>query len=84
MFVFRLIIYMYDRKHSTGPTGVWQTLGYFFLLPNVCFPLFPVVDYKKFTGTTTTPSGTRSIRWVSSGYGAACCSSYSTGWSTTT
>lgn len=48
MFVFRLIVYMYDRKHSSGPPRVWQTLGYFFLLPNVCFPLFPVVDYKKF------------------------------------
>jgi D-alanyl-lipoteichoic acid acyltransferase DltB (MBOAT superfamily) len=49
MFVFRLIIYMYDRKHAPGPTNIWQTLGYFFLLPNVCFPLFPVVDYRKFT-----------------------------------
>jgi D-alanyl-lipoteichoic acid acyltransferase DltB (MBOAT superfamily) len=48
MFMFRMIIYLYDRRHQTAPANVWQTLGYFFLLPNVCFPLFPVVDYKKF------------------------------------
>ena len=48
MFVFRMIVYMYDRKHAKEPVNWWQTLGYFFLLPNVCFPLFPVVDYKKF------------------------------------
>jgi hypothetical protein len=27
---------------------VIHTLNYFFMLPNVCFPLFPVVDYKGF------------------------------------
>ena len=48
MFVFRLIAYMYDRKHETTPPRLSQTLAYFFLLPNVCFPLFPVVDFKKF------------------------------------
>lgn len=48
MFVFRMIVYLYDRKHAKGPVNWWQTIGYFFLLPNVCFPLFPVVDYKKF------------------------------------
>ena len=25
-----------------------RTLAYFFMLPNVCFPLFPVVDYLSF------------------------------------
>ncbi len=48
MFVFRLIIYFYDRSHESVPPRLSQTLGYFFLLPNVCFPLFPVVDFKKF------------------------------------
>ncbi len=48
MFVFRLMIYLYDRAHETTPPRLSQTLGYFFLLPNVCFPLFPVVDFKKF------------------------------------
>lgn len=46
MFMFRLIVYIYDLKHGAGPFGVGRALSYFFMLPNVCFPLFPVVDYK--------------------------------------
>ncbi len=51
MFMFRLIIYLYDLRHETAPVSVWQKLSYFFLLPNVCFPLFPVLDYKTFGRT---------------------------------
>jgi len=51
MFMFRLIVYMYDLKHDKAPTSLWRTLAYFFLLPNVCFPLFPVVDFKTFRRT---------------------------------
>ena len=42
--------------------SVWQRLGYFFLLPNICFPLFPVVDYQAFRRTTTTARPSRSTR----------------------
>ena len=48
MFMFRLIIYLYDIKHEKGRPDLMRTLSYFFMLPNVIFPLFPVVDYKKF------------------------------------
>jgi D-alanyl-lipoteichoic acid acyltransferase DltB (MBOAT superfamily) len=48
MFMFRLIVYMYDLRHEKGPASPVRTLSYFFMLPNVCFPLFPVVDYKTF------------------------------------
>lgn len=48
MFVFRLIVYMYYLKHADEPVSAWRTIGYFFLLPNVLFPLFPVVDYSTF------------------------------------
>ncbi len=48
MFIFRLIVYMYDLKHLKGNVSVVQSLSYFFLLPNVVFPLFPVVDYSTF------------------------------------
>jgi hypothetical protein len=51
MFMFRLIVYMYDLKHSKKPTTITSTLAYFFLLPNVVFPLFPVVDYATFRRT---------------------------------
>ncbi|MDN5753513.1 MAG: hypothetical protein L0H15_09560, partial [Nitrosospira sp.] len=48
MFMFRLIIYLYELRHDKTPASPVQTLSYFFMLPNVCFPLFPVVDYKTF------------------------------------
>jgi hypothetical protein len=46
MFMFRMIVYMYDLKNRAAPFGLWRGMAYFFMLPNVCFPLFPVVDYK--------------------------------------
>lgn len=51
MFMFRLMIYMYDLRHEKQPASLWQRLSYFFLLPNVCFLLFPVVDYRTFRRT---------------------------------
>ena len=48
MFMFRLLVYLYDLKHATAPFSPWRSTAYFFMLPNVCFPLFPVVDYRTF------------------------------------
>ncbi len=48
MFMFRLIVYLYDIHYGNAPATFWHSLSYFFMLPNVCFPLFPVVDYQKF------------------------------------
>ena len=48
MFMFRLIVYLYDLRHEKAPASPVRALSYFFMLPNVCFPLFPVVDYKTF------------------------------------
>jgi hypothetical protein len=48
MFMFRLIIYVYDNRQSTVRPPVAESIAYFFMLPNVCFPLFPVVDYRTF------------------------------------
>ena len=48
MFMFRLIVYMYDLKHGKARPTLTSTLSYFFLLPNVVFPFFPVVDYSTF------------------------------------
>jgi D-alanyl-lipoteichoic acid acyltransferase DltB (MBOAT superfamily) len=49
LFVFRLFSYLYDLHHGMKPGGVAQVLSYFFMLPNVCFPLFPIVDYKRYS-----------------------------------
>jgi D-alanyl-lipoteichoic acid acyltransferase DltB (MBOAT superfamily) len=48
MFMFRLVVYLYDLKHGGVPVGPGHAIGYFFMLPNVLFTLFPVVDYKTF------------------------------------
>jgi len=51
MFMFRLIVYVYDLKHGKATPTLTSTLSYFFLLPNVVFPFFPVVDYSTFRRT---------------------------------
>jgi D-alanyl-lipoteichoic acid acyltransferase DltB (MBOAT superfamily) len=51
MFMFRLVVYMYDLRHTKEPFDLWRAVSYFFLLPNVVFPLFPVVDYATFRRT---------------------------------
>lgn len=51
MFMFRMIVYLYDLRHEKVPAGWAQRIGYFFLLPNVVFPLFPVVDYAAYRRT---------------------------------
>ncbi len=51
MFMFRIMIYLYDVSNEKAPQSFMQSLSYFFMLPNVCFPLFPVIDYKTFKRT---------------------------------
>jgi D-alanyl-lipoteichoic acid acyltransferase DltB (MBOAT superfamily) len=48
MFMFRLVVYLYDRHNGRGPKDLWSRLSYFFLPPNPIFPFFPVVDFTTF------------------------------------
>jgi hypothetical protein len=68
MFMFRLMIYLYDLRHRTAPFSPARAISYFFLLPNVCFPLFPVVDYKTFCSTyyneDWVPIYQNGLRWM--------------------
>jgi D-alanyl-lipoteichoic acid acyltransferase DltB (MBOAT superfamily) len=48
MFMFRLIAYFYDLRHDKVPVTPAQSVSYFFMLPNACFPLFPVIDFKTY------------------------------------
>lgn len=48
MFMFRLPLFLEDLRHHPEIARRTSTLAYFFLLPNVCFPLFPVIDSKRF------------------------------------
>lgn len=51
MFVFRVMSYMYYLAHARDSGTRAERLAYFFMLPNVAFPLFPVVDFATFRRT---------------------------------
>ena len=51
MFMFRVFVYLYDISSGKGSKNIWHRLSYFFMLPNVVFPFFPVVDYATFGRT---------------------------------
>ena len=46
MFMFRLIVLLYELKHAKTREPLADVLCYFFMLPNLCFTIFPVVDYR--------------------------------------
>jgi D-alanyl-lipoteichoic acid acyltransferase DltB (MBOAT superfamily) len=46
MFMFRMVLFLYELKHARAREPVSDALAYFFLLPNYCFLHFPVVDYR--------------------------------------
>ncbi|MDA1314937.1 MAG: hypothetical protein O2968_16525 [Acidobacteria bacterium] len=48
MFMFRMVVYLYDLRTNAAPISLVHGVAYFFMLPSACFPLFPVVDYKTF------------------------------------
>src|SRR5438876_5400811 len=51
MFMFRLIVYVYETRRERVRPPLGYTLAYFFPLPNLCFTLFPVLDFKTFRET---------------------------------
>ncbi len=51
MFMFRLMLYSYSTRKAVTNPPLTTTLSYFFMAPNVCFPLFPVVDFNTFRDT---------------------------------
>jgi D-alanyl-lipoteichoic acid acyltransferase DltB (MBOAT superfamily) len=46
IFMFRLIVYLYDAAHAKGRLSLREFLAYFFVLPNFYFLLFPVIDFQ--------------------------------------
>lgn len=51
MFMFRLALYIYALRYEKAVPSPTGTLAYFFMLPNIAFPLYPVVDYLTFLRT---------------------------------
>ncbi len=48
IFMFRMIVFLYEQKHAKGPEPLADVLGYFFLMPNAAFTHFPVVDFRTY------------------------------------
>jgi D-alanyl-lipoteichoic acid acyltransferase DltB (MBOAT superfamily) len=71
-FMFRLIIYLYDVSTSKMPFSLTQSLAYFFLIPAVCTPLFPVIDFKTFArshaSSVLSELEPKGIRWMLRGF----------------
>ncbi len=68
MFMFRIIIYLYELKHGLIIKSFWQSITYFFLLPNIFFLFFPIIDYKTYLRTYYNASEKdiwqKGIRWM--------------------
>lgn len=47
LFMFRIVLYLYDLATENTPATPWQRISYFFMFPNIFFPLFPIVDYQR-------------------------------------
>src|SRR5579884_1366969 len=51
LFMFRIVLYLRALHSKQSGHGLQDALAYFFMLPNLAFPLFPVVDYQTFRRT---------------------------------
>lgn len=68
MFMFRLILFVGDTRHQRRMPPVHEALPYFFLIPNVCFVLFPVVDFSTYQQTRQTKLSSEdcqtAVNWI--------------------
>lgn len=71
LFMFRSILYLYEVRFLDTSANIWLRLNYFFLLPNLIFLIFPVVDYKTFISNyykePAYKNYYRGIRWMANG-----------------
>jgi hypothetical protein len=71
MFMFRIIVYLFEQRRASARPPLALTLAYFFPLPNVSFLFFPILDFKTFRDTyrsdapwTTAQFG---VAWIARG-----------------
>lgn len=71
MFMFRMLLFLYELKYQKEAVPFQTQLSYFLMLPNLIFPLFPVVDFKLFQrnyyNTTDTEIYQRGVSLISKG-----------------
>jgi hypothetical protein len=51
MFMFRLIVYLFELRRAASRPPLDLTVAYFFPLPNVSFLFFPILDFQTFRET---------------------------------
>lgn len=71
VFMFRLLIYVYDLRHARAHPSLSEYLNYFFLLPNYYFLLFPVVDFQTLKASyyrrDVNDMAQRGVAWIARG-----------------
>ncbi|MEM1319715.1 MAG: hypothetical protein AAGG75_05625 [Bacteroidota bacterium] len=72
IFMFRASLFLYEQQFVKEPRSLLQRLGYFLMLPNLVFTLFPVVDYKIYNESyyEKEPLDTyqKGVRWMVRGF----------------
>src|SRR5262249_41970357 len=48
IFMFRMIVFLYEAKDPRNPGGFIEFMSYFFVLPNWAFVAMPILDYRTF------------------------------------
>ncbi|MFO0843087.1 MAG: hypothetical protein U0797_11945 [Gemmataceae bacterium] len=71
MFLFRMIVYLYDLRRVKGRPPLLLTVAYFFPLPNVGFLFFPILDFQTFRDTyrpaASWADAQGGVRWIAVG-----------------
>lgn len=71
IFMFRMMIYIYDLRQERTAGALLDYLAYFFILPNYYFLLFPIVDYQTMRSTYYNAEFHRQaqegVRWITRG-----------------
>lgn len=71
IFMFRMMIYIYDLQQERTAGNLLDYLAYFFILPNYYFLLFPIVDYQTMRSTYYSAEFHRQaqegVRWIARG-----------------
>ena len=68
LFMFRLIVFLYDLATWKARPKWSEAIAYFFLFPNSCSALFPVVDFKTMCQSQYNAAAMviyeRGVRWI--------------------
>ena len=67
LFMFRAILYVYETAGDSERVPLATRFTYFFMLPNICFPFFPIVDWEAYKQKQTASGSElhrKGSRWI--------------------